>query len=300
MKYAYEQGAGDVEVEFRDDKITHMHYMYQSAESLSQIPDWIYDREKDRQEKGCCYLNVASAAPGGLKDIDPAKLDAYQRAYSLKMHDFSAYTMNNEGQWCVTRIPSAEWAKVVFADLNEQEAFDKLEELIFKICRIDEDSDPIEAWKNHDHTLISHAEKLTDYQFKALHFTSELGTDLTVEIVRDHIWVGGGGTTPSGVYFDPNIPTEECFCMPLKTGTNGIVYASRPLSKISGSALKTERSWNMVPAKKRKRLVSWSLSMRDPVILAKLLWCRMIRRSVSQGFCSSILCMMKMRLVILL
>ena len=26
------------------------------------------------------------------------------------------------------------------------------------------------------------------------------------------------------------MPTEEVFCMPLKTGTNGIVYASKPLS----------------------------------------------------------------------
>ena len=58
-----------------------------------------------------------------------------------------------------------------------------------------------------------HAKKLTEYKFKELHFTSELGTDLTVQLVKNHIWVGGGDTTPRGAYFDPNIPTEEVFCM---------------------------------------------------------------------------------------
>ncbi len=33
----------------------------------------------------------------------------------------------------------------------------------------------------------------------------------------------------SGVEFNPNMPTEEIFTMPKKTGVNGKVYATKPL-----------------------------------------------------------------------
>ena len=165
-----------------------------------------------------------------MADVDGEKLRIANMAFYTKMADLMGYTMNNEGQWCVFGLPSVEWAKVVFPDLPEEEAFAKLEQAIFDVTRVTEDNDPIEAWTKHDEEMAAHAAKLNDYDFTQLHFTSELGTDLTVELVKDHIWVGGGCETPKGVYFDPNMPTEECFCMPLKTGTNGIVYASKPLS----------------------------------------------------------------------
>lgn len=40
------------------------------------------------------------------------------------------------------------------------------------------------------------------YAFDSLHFTSELGTDITVGLVKNHIWAGGNGATPEGVVFD--------------------------------------------------------------------------------------------------
>jgi aminopeptidase len=71
---------------------------------------------------------------------------------------------------------------------------------------------------------------MTDFRFRELHFTNSLGTDLYVGLVEDHLWAGGGCTTPKGVYFDPNIPTEEIFCMPHREKVEGTVVSSRPLS----------------------------------------------------------------------
>ena len=230
VKKAYEAGASSVTVNWMDQELTKMDYQYQSIETLTDIPDWVYDRMKHQQDNGAAYLGILSEKPGGLKDIDPKKLGAYQQAYYTKVADLQAYTMNNIGQWSLFGIPSVEWAKVVFPDLPEEEAFEKLGDAIFAVTRVTEDNDPVREWEEHDAELMRHAEQMTQYQFKALHFTSELGTDVTVELVKDHIWMGVGVTTPKGVYFDPNMPTEEIFSMPLKTGTNGIVYASKPLS----------------------------------------------------------------------
>lgn len=230
VKEAYEAGVKEVSVEWRDEEITRMDYTYQSMETLQEVPQWLFDKRKTRNDAGACYLSVISEAPDVLKGLDAEKIHAASVAFSRKMKPLQAYTMNNEGQWCVVGLPSPAWAKAVFPDLPEEEAFDKLGRAIFDVSRVTEENDPVAEWDRHDQNLMRYGETLTRYQFKALHFANGLGTDLTVGLVKDHIWVGGGCFTPGGVYFDPNIPTEECFSMPEKTAAEGIVYASKPLS----------------------------------------------------------------------
>ena len=229
-EYAYEAGAKYVNVEWRDIELTKMGYRFMSNETLSEVPQWQYDKTKYHQDNGACYISITSEKPGSMADVDGEKINIANMAYYSKMADLMSYTMNNEGQWCVFGVPSVGWAKVVFPDLSDEEAFEKLGDAIFAVTRVSEDNDPIAEWEAHDREMLEHAQKLNEYDFRELHFTSELGTDLTVGLVEDHIWVGGGCTTPKGVFFDPNMPTEECFCMPLKTAVNGIVYASKPLS----------------------------------------------------------------------
>lgn len=229
VKRAYEAGARYVSVEWHDDDLTKMSYQYESIEVLSEIPQWRYDKTKYQHDGGACYITILSEKPGVMADVDSEKIKAANMAYYTKMADLIPYTMNNVGQWSVIGVPSVEWAKVVFPDLSEEEAFEKLGDALFAVTRVTEDNDPVADWDLHDKELIAHAERLNSYKFKKLHFTGENGTDLEVELMDGHIWVGGGCVTPGGVYFDPNMPTEECFTMPKKTGVNGIVYASKPL-----------------------------------------------------------------------
>ena len=229
VKRAYEAGARYVSVEWHDDDLTKMSYQYESVEVLSEIPQWRYDKTKYQHDGGACYITILSEKPGVMADVDSEKIKSANMAYYTKMADLIPYTMNNIGQWSVIGVPSVEWAKVVFPDLSEEEAFEKLGDALFAVTRVTEDNDPVADWDLHDKELIAHAERLNSYKFKKLHFTGENGTDLEVELMDGHIWIGGGCMTPGGVYFDPNMPTEECFTMPKKTGVNGIVYASKPL-----------------------------------------------------------------------
>ena len=230
VKEAYEAGAKYVHIDWTDESIRRMKYEYQSIETLQEIPQWFYDCTKYHNDDGACYLYIDSDKPNVLEGIDDEKLNAANQAYRQKMDDLKTYTMTNKGQWCIICVPSREWASIVFPDLPIEEAYEKLGDEIFAATRVSEDNDPIKEWEDHDNELIMHAKKLNEYNFKSLHFTSELGTDLTVELVENHVWVGGGSYRPDGVYFDCNMPTEECFCMPKKTGVNGVVYASKPLS----------------------------------------------------------------------
>ncbi|MFA5526958.1 MAG: aminopeptidase, partial [Acholeplasmataceae bacterium] len=82
----------------------------------------------------------------------------------------------------------------------------------------------------HNEVLLAHNKLLNNYNFKHLHFKNKLGTDLIVELVKDHVWAGGGEHALNGTYFNPNIPTEETFTMPYKWGTRGKVVATKPLN----------------------------------------------------------------------
>jgi len=230
VKCAYEAGASYVSVDWRDTELSRMRFTYESDEVLSEVPQWQYDKTKYEHDGGACYISVASDKPGAMADVDSAKMRTASMANYAKMGDLRDYTANNIGQWCVAGIPSAGWAKMVFPDLSEDEALEKLGDAIFAVTRVSEDNDPLAEWDAHNEEMLRHAEKLTGYQFSRLHFSNSIGTDLWVELVKDHVWVGGGCETPKGVFFVPNMPTEECFCMPAKTGTEGTVHASLPLN----------------------------------------------------------------------
>jgi aminopeptidase len=56
------------------------------------------------------------------------------------------------------------------------------------------------------------------------------GTDLTIGLPDEHLWVSGRSVSRQGVRFAPNMPTEEVFTMPHKDRVDGIVKSSKPLS----------------------------------------------------------------------
>ena len=202
VKEAYEAGAKTVEIDWKDPVLTTCRTLYEDEETLCDVPQWMYDQIRTRQDNGVCSVSVLSTSPDCFKDADHAKMAKMNIAVSKKTKDLSSYFMNNIGQWCVVGIPDIQWAKSLFPELSEEEAFEKLENAIFEVSRVDEEHDPVETWEKHDATLVENAKKMNAYAFDSLHFTSELGTDITVGLVKNHIWAGGNGATPEGVVFD--------------------------------------------------------------------------------------------------
>ena len=92
---------------------------------------------------------------------------------------------------------------------------------IFHAVRADLD-DPIGAWEEHITTLQHKSDELNAKKYHKLRFTSP-GTDLTIELPEGHIWAQAGSHNEKGERFVANIPTEEVFTAPLKTGVNGTV-----------------------------------------------------------------------------
>jgi aminopeptidase len=230
VKASYNAGAKRVHVQWNDAYVSRSGYDGMSVETIGIVPEWTIDEAKYYIENDGCIISITSPVPGLNKGVDPTKMQTAGIAQMKAFKFAQDYMMGNHTQWTVVAAPNKVWAKKVFPDLAEDEAFEALWDAILEASRVTETNDPIKEWEEHNKRLLSHNKVLTDFQFDTLHFTNDLGTDLTVKLVENHIWAGGGENSTKGVYFNPNIPTEENFTMPYKFGVNGKVVASKPLN----------------------------------------------------------------------
>ncbi|MDD4584289.1 MAG: aminopeptidase [Bacilli bacterium] len=228
---AYKSGASKVQVKYNDEILSRYALLYQSDETLKEVPEWFIDERLYAIEKGAAMVSITSPNPKAMEGVNPEKMKISQQAVQAhpKFQDIMAYTMGNRGQWCVVAMPSDEWAKKVFPALPIKEAYEQLWLAILKASRVSKDNDPVAAWAEHNSNISRRSKIMNEHNFKSLHYKNSLGTDFDVELVNNHIWAGGSEHTTKGIVFNPNIPTEEVFTMPLKTGVNGKIFSTKPL-----------------------------------------------------------------------
>jgi len=227
---AYLKGAKRVHVQWSDDYVSKSSLKHATVETLEDISPWLVEQHKVFVEAGACFISVTSPIPGLNHDVEPIKAQKAGIAAQKALGFFREHLMGNRAQWTIVAAPNAVWAKQVFPKLSEEDAVEALWNAIFDASRVRLDNDPIKEWEKHNEVLLAHNKILNNYNFKHLHFKNNLGTDLIVELVKDHVWAGGGEHATNGAYFNPNIPTEETFTMPYKWGTRGKVVATKPLN----------------------------------------------------------------------
>lgn len=226
---AYKIGASDVYINYSDENFNKIRFMNSSKEVLSFTPSFEQEKYDYYVEKGASFLSISASDPDLLKGIDSSKISAYQKSRNIALKKYREACSANKNAWCIVSVPTKGWAKKVFSEMNTEEATEKLWDTIFTIMRLKEE-DPIEAWNKHISILQTKVEELNFNNFKYLHYTNSLGTDLKIELVKNHIWCGGDDTAEAGFKFIANMPTEEVFTTPKLNGVNGIVYSSKPLS----------------------------------------------------------------------
>ncbi|MCL2398466.1 MAG: aminopeptidase [Defluviitaleaceae bacterium] len=229
QEYAYDAGASEVVMEWRDDISSKAKYMRAADEIFDVYPQWCVDRFKFYDDRNAVYLHIISSDPDLLKEVSPDRIMRYTKANRKGTKAHSTLTMSNARRWSVLAVPSPEWAAKVFPDLDAEAGVAKLWEAIIKGARADGDN-PIEDWAAHRENFNQHKSAMDKKQFKTLRFTNSLGTDITIGMPENHKWQGGGDIGQDGFPFFPNQPTEEIFTAPDRNKVNGKVVASMPLS----------------------------------------------------------------------
>ncbi|MPL68030.1 Aminopeptidase 2 [bioreactor metagenome] len=226
---AYKEGARDVVIRWTDELSSKTRYLLAPDEVFDEFPEWQKDFYMFYLRKGAAFISIAAEDPELLKDVDSSRVVRVQKAGNIALKEYRERLMSNKNVWCVVSVPTKAWAQKVFPELEVDKAVEKLWEAIFKTVRVDSD-DPIRAWEDHKTHLKQSMQFLNSHKFKYLHYKNALGTDLKIELLENHIWLGGSEYTPEGIEFIANIPTEEVFTLPKKTGVNGRVVSSTPLN----------------------------------------------------------------------
>lgn len=225
---AYDAGASNVHVDWIDEALSRLKYEKASDEVFTQFPAWETDKRNAFLDQGAAFISIVSPNPDLLKGIDPERIGNYQKASGQGLERFRRFVQSDKVSWTVVAAATKDWAEKVFPELKGEEAQAKLWEAIFESVRLNTDN-PVQAWVEHNATLHKKVDVLNSKHFHKLHYTAP-GTDLTIELPEKHLWVGAGSTNEKNTPFMANMPTEEVFTVPYKTGVNGYVSSTKPLS----------------------------------------------------------------------
>lgn len=229
VEEAYRAGAKWVMVNWGDQAVTKLHYRHGTVTQLSRVEEWEKAKMQYMVDTLPAMIHIDSSDPDGLKGVNIAKLQKSSAARGTIMKPFEK-KMDNKNQWTIVAVPSKKWAKKVFPEDRASVAVEKLWNAILHSVRITAENDPVAEWEKHNKALAEKCEKLNALHLDYLHYESKNGTDFKCWLIPEARWHGGGDTLPNGIFYNPNMPTEEVFVSPRKGKCEGTLVATLPLS----------------------------------------------------------------------
>lgn len=258
-RIAFEEGARDVVLSWRDELSSKIRFLNANEEVFDEFPKWQQEFYLHYMHQGAAFLRISAEDPELMKNIDASRMMRAQKASNLALQEYRESLMANKNVWSVISVPTVAWARRVFPHLSEEDAVVSLWQAIFTSVRANV-TDPVAAWNLHKQNLKKSMDFLNSHQFELLRFRNSLGTDLQIELPKDHIWLGGAELSSTGIEFIANMPTEEVFTAPSRTGVSGKVVSSKPL-QYNGNLIV-----NFSLTFEKGRIVSWQAEKGEEVL----------------------------------
>ena len=222
---AYRRGARYVDVLYFDPFVKRARVSNGDPETLDYVPPWYVERLNQLAERGDARISLAGiVAPDALEGLDPALLGRDQLPW---LKEVSRVIDERATNWTIVPCPHRAWARLVFPELDEEAAYERLWRELWHVLRLDE-PDPQAAWEERITTLKASARALNERAFDSLELRGP-GTELTVGLLRAGVWQTGDLETRTGIRHLPNLPTEEVFTTPDPRRTRGQVTSTKPL-----------------------------------------------------------------------
>lgn len=228
VRHCYEAGARNVKVFWTDETVTRLKYDLAPDDVFKEEPKWSAAEKLELARAGAATINIMSDSPDLLSGVPGGRIADAQLAAGRAMQEYRALSRGFKFSWTIATTPSQGWADKVFPDVLPEDRISLLWDAIFRLVRADRE-DALAAWETHLANLKRRADILNAKQYRALRYAAP-GTDLRIELPQDHIWLGGRKQNADGVWFVPNLPTEEVYTAPKRDGVSGVVTSTKPLS----------------------------------------------------------------------
>jgi aminopeptidase len=222
VDYAKKIGIKEIYLDEDNPILIHETLKNQTLTELETNPLFNKSIWDDYAQRNATFLMLETEYPNLMDDIEPEKLAKTSFLKRASRPIFREKETTNEISWCIAAYPGEIWSKHLFP--NDINAYDKLYNLICKMCMLDTEN-PIQSWNNYIKESKKTIDKLNSLNISKLHYTNSKGTNLTINLPNNHIWVGSGNETNSLC----NMPSYEIFTSPDYRYTTGTVYSSKPL-----------------------------------------------------------------------
>jgi aminopeptidase len=230
----YRRGAKFVDVDYFDPHIKRARIEHASPDSLDFVPRWYGTRMLDHAEDAGARVTLATLTTPNLMDgLDKTLVG---RDMLPRVKELTKIVGDRSTNWCIVPAPHRVWAALVYPDLDEDEAYERLWHELEHVLRLD-DGDAGSAWDARMTVLREAAERLTTRAFDAIELRGP-GTELSVGMLPTHVWWAADFTRADGLRHLPNLPTEEVFTTPDPLRTHGYVTSTKPLALRDGTIIR--------------------------------------------------------------
>ena len=220
-RQAYRAGASYVHVFYLDGHVRRAMIELGPDEALTYTPEW----RKVATEAAAGQAVISTTGdpePELLADLDGERVG---RARMLELSEIvRRQTQERTVNWTIVASPGPGWAEQAFGEPDVE----RLWENVAFCMRLDE-PDPVAAWREHLAELQRRASSLNELRPDALVYRGP-GTNLTVGLLRDALWVSDPVRTSAGIEYVANMPTEEIFTTPDRNRADGTLRSTKPLA----------------------------------------------------------------------
>ena len=231
---AYKKGAKFVDVDYFDPFVKRARIEHADPSTLDFVPPWYGERFVEHANGHGSRVTIAGVtAPNIFEGVDKTLLGKDMLPRVKELTQIVGARLTN---WCIVPCPHRAWATLVFPDLPEDEAYERLWSELEHTLRLDE-PDPVAAWEERMAHLREAAKRMAARRFDAIELRGP-GTELSVGMLPTHTWRAADFTRADGLRHLPNLPTEEVFTTPDPLRTQGHVTSTKPLVLRDGTIVR--------------------------------------------------------------
>jgi len=230
VEAAYRAGARNVDVDYADPLVRAAYLRTAPDRSIGHVSPWRAARLRASVKPETATLWIAGESePGALNDVPGKRLAADVTRSVKRFGDVRQASRVGKRRWSIAAWPTQSWAKAVYPKLGNEAAQRRLARDLLDFCRVGPKDPPgVTGLRKHLSELQRRARRLTRLKLQRIELRGP-GTNLSVALDAETLWMGGGFTNFYGKRTAPNLPTEECFTSPIASATEGTFRCSQPL-----------------------------------------------------------------------